>query len=113
MDRDIWEKNCLSANERYADLINGLLLEGEQILKPEDLHGILDFTDIPEKLRKYVNNYPIHVFEIAKLERTEVFQTDLKQIFDFIRYAKDKKRLKKLVENDPAYQNMDEDAYDM
>ena len=230
MDKDVREKNCLSDNERYADLINGLLLEGEQIVKPEDLyeldtqlsawkfwekqqkqsyrlisrdmirkvafgvnflligvenqqkvhylapmrmmsydaasyekqariirrkvkkmknitgaeflsgfrkedkllpcitivlfyggewdgskdlHGILDFTDIPEKLRKYVNNYPIHVFEIAKLERTEVFRTDLKQIFDFIRYAKDKKRLKELVQRDPAYQDMDEDAYDM
>jgi len=31
MDRDIREKNCLSDNERYADLINGLLLEGEQL----------------------------------------------------------------------------------
>lgn len=28
MDKDIREKNCLSDNERYADLINGLLLEG-------------------------------------------------------------------------------------
>lgn len=46
-------------------------------------------------------------------KETEVFRTDLKQIFDFIRYAKDKKRLKKLVESDPAYQNMDEETYDM
>ncbi|MBQ9926392.1 MAG: hypothetical protein IJO65_00315 [Lachnospiraceae bacterium] len=60
-----------------------------------------------------MNNYPIHVFEIAKLERTEVFRTDLKQIFDFIRYAKDKKRLRELVQSDPAYQDMDEEAYDM
>jgi len=42
-----------------------------------------------------------------------MFRTDLKQIFDFIRYAKDKKRLKKLVQSDPAYQDMDEEAYDM
>lgn len=33
MDKDIRGKNCLSDNERYADLINGLLLEGEQIVK--------------------------------------------------------------------------------
>lgn len=29
MDKDIREKNCLSDNERYADLINGLLIEGD------------------------------------------------------------------------------------
>jgi len=44
---------------------------------------------------------------------TEVFRTDLKQIFEFIRYAKDKKRLKELVQSDSAYQDMDEEAYDM
>ena len=44
---------------------------------------------------------------------TEVFRTDLKQIFEFIRYAKDKKRLKELIQSDPAYQDMDGEAYDM
>ncbi len=34
-------------------------------------------------------------------------------IFDFIRMSEDKKGLKRLVQGDPAYQNMDEDAYDM
>ena len=40
MDKDVREKNCLSDNERYADLINSLLLEGEQIVKPEDLYEL-------------------------------------------------------------------------
>ena len=77
------------------------------------MHGILDMTGIPKELLAYINNYPIHVFEVRSLENTEVFQTDLKQIFDFIRYSKDKEKLRKLVQNDPAYQNMAEDAYDM
>jgi len=64
-------------------------------------------------MKEYVNNYQMHLLEIRKLENTEVFQTDLKQIFDFIRYAKDKEKLKELVENDPVYKEMDEDAYDM
>lgn len=99
--------------DRLFPCITIVLFYGGEWDGSKDLHGILDFTDIPEKLRKYVNNYPIHVFEIAKMERTEVFRTDLKQIFDFIRYAKDKKRLRELVQSDPAYQDMDEEAYDM
>lgn len=34
-------------------------------------------------------------------------------IFDFIRMSEDKKGLRKLVEEDAAFQNMDESAYDM
>ena len=230
MEKDFSKKNCLADNERYADLINGLLLEGEQQVKAEDLqdmdtqrvgllawlgkhrgnyrllyrdlvrkaaigvnflvvgvenqelvhywmpvrdmsydaaeydrqvrrirkqvrktqrlsraewlsgfrktdrlypcitlvlyygenwdgarslHELLDFTDIPAKLRTYINDYPIHVFEIRKLKDMTVFKTDLKQIFEFIKYSSDKRKLRHLVQNDPAYQELDEDAYDM
>ncbi len=230
MELDVSKKNCLTDNERYADLINGLLLEGRQLVKPEDLqdmdsqgtglsalvtgrnrryrqvyrdlvkkvglgvnfivigvenqelvhylmpvrsmsydvaeydrqarlirkkvrrmkgvsraeflsgfhksdklrpcitlilyygehwdgarslHDLLDFKGISPPLRKYINDYPIHLFEIRKLRNTSVFRTDLKQIFEFIKHSSDKKELRRLVQSDPAYQEMDEDAYDM
>ena len=47
------------------------------------------------------------------MENTDIFRTDLKQVFDFIRFSDDKNKLKELVENNPAYEEMDEDAYDM
>lgn len=78
-----------------------------------DLHGLLDFTDIPEELRGMVSNYKINLLDIKKLEHTDMFHTDLKQVFDFIRYAKNKEKLKELVATDPMYKNMREDAYDV
>ena len=39
--------------------------------------------------------------------------TDSKQVFDFIRCSEDEHKLHELVENDEAFRNMDEDAYDM
>ena len=158
MDKDLIQKRCLGDNRRFADLMNGYVFEGKQVLQAEqikkkvkkqkgiagaefvsgfkknsrlhpcitlvvyfgdnwdgsrDLHGILDFTDIPEELRKYVNNYQMHLLEVKKLENTDIFQTDLKQIFDFIRCSKDRNKLRELVENDSAFQEMEEDAYDM
>ena len=56
----------------------------------QDLYGILDFRDIPEELRKLVNNYRIFVVEVKKLQDTKVFRTDIRQIFDFIRCSSDK-----------------------
>ncbi len=79
----------------------------------KDLHGLIDFTDIPDSLREKVSNYHIHVTEVRKLADTDRFQTDVKQVFDFIRFSKDKRKLKELIEHDPAYAFLEEDAYDM
>lgn len=78
-----------------------------------DLHGLMDFTNIPEELRNMVANYKINLLDIKKLEKTDIFHTDLKQVFDVIRYAKNKDKLKELVRTDPAYKKLSEDAYDV
>lgn len=77
------------------------------------LHGILDFTDIPESLRKLTSDYKINVINIRKLKHTEVFQTDVRQVFDFIRCSENEVALSELVKNDPYYHNMEEDAFDI
>ncbi len=80
---------------------------------PVDLHGLLDFTDIPEEFRKLVQNYRIHLVEVRKLENTDVFKTDVKLVFDLIRYSNDKEKMKRMVAEDPKYQGLEEDAYEM
>lgn len=80
---------------------------------PRDIHGLLDFTDIPKRLREKISNYQIHVIEVRKLSDTAIFKTDVKQVFDFIRFSRDKKKLKDLVSTDISYAYLDEDAYDM
>ena len=79
----------------------------------KDIHGILDFTDIPDELKNKISNYRIQVIEVRKLQDTSVFKTDVKQVFDFIRFSDDKKKLAELLEEDEAYRYIDEDAYDM
>lgn len=51
--------------------------------------------------------------EVKKLQDTKVFRTDIRQIFDFIRCSSDKERLQRLIEQDPAYREVDEAAYEM
>lgn len=70
---------------------------------------MLDFTDIPEQLRDMTSDYRINVIEIRKLKHTEVFRTDVRQVFDFIRCSEDKKQLQELVEREVYYQHMEED----
>lgn len=78
-----------------------------------DLHGLMDFSGMPKGLVKYVANYPIHLIEVRKFENTDVFKTDLKLVFDFIRYSDNMQKLKEHVAKNVAYKSVDEDAYDM
>ena len=80
---------------------------------PEKLSEMLDLTGVPEALRKFVSDYPVHIIEIRNFENTGVFQTDVKQVFDFIRCAGDKASLFKLVQNDENFRCMEEDAYEV
>ncbi len=79
----------------------------------QSLYDILDFTNIPPGLQKMVADYKLNFINIRQLEDTSMFKTDVKQVFDFIRCANDKKALKELTENDDYYKNMQEDAFDV
>lgn len=80
---------------------------------PESLYEMLDWTELPERLKKFVVDYPLHIVKIREFENTDVFQTDVKQVFDFIRCSGDRKTLAELVKNDESFQSMEEDAYEV
>lgn len=80
---------------------------------PKCLHDILDFSEIPDKLRSMIANYQVNIIDIRRLEDTRAFVTDVRYVFDFIRYSDDKEKLLQLVENNPYYREMDEEAYDV
>ena len=98
--------------DKLYPCITMVLYYGEDWDGARNLHDLLDFKNIPETLRKYINDYKVHVFDVMKMD-TNIFKTDLKQIFAFLQCAKDKEKLRVLVESDSAYQELEEDAYDM
>lgn len=101
-------------NSRLHPVVTFILYSGAKDWDgPKSLHGMLDFTDIPSGMKDMVQDYRMNLIEIRKLEDTGVFRTDLRQVFDFIRYAEDKNALAKLVEHDPCFREMEEDAYDV
>ena len=86
-------------SDRLHPMITIILYYGEKEWDgSRDLHGILDFQDIPEQIRQYVQNYRIHVIDVRRMERTDLFQTDLRQVFDLIRFSGNRERLRDLIE---------------
>ena len=95
-------------SDRLHPVITIILYYGEEEWNgSRDLHGILDFQDIPEQIRQYVQNYRIHVIDVRRMERT-----DLRQVFDLIRFSGNRERLRDLIEQEPAYGKLEEDAFD-
>ena len=88
--KDISEKNLEALNDVFADITNTLLFGGERIISESELEAalprsLLECLDIPEPLKPYVNDYPLHIFEIAQLteEQVERFQSDFRIIADY------------------------------
>ena len=80
---------------------------------PLSLYDMINFSEIPTGLKGMVSDYRINLIDIRRFENTDVFRTDVKQVFDFIRCSKDKKKLLELVKNDDYYGEMEDDAYDV
>ncbi len=122
-----WEKEIQNGRSRTdAEFLSGfpedgklnpcitiVLYYGDDWDGSTELHVFLDFTNIPEELRNMVGNYKINLVNIKRLEQTNIFHTDIKQVFDFIRYEKNKDKLKELIVNEPKYKTMSRDAYDV
>ena len=100
--------------DKLKPVITFVLYAGEGYWDgPHDLCDMIDYTDIPEELQMLVSNYRMNVISIHQFENTEVFKTEVRHVFDFIRCSNDKNALKKLVETDDYYKNMEEDAFDV
>ena len=101
-------------NTRLYPVVTIILYSGEESWDgPRSLHEMLNFTDIPKYLKDITQDYRINLIEIRKLKDTSVFKTDVRQVFDFIRCSEDKDALKELIEGDPSFQSMEEDAFDV
>lgn len=101
-------------DSRLNPVVTFILYSGKKGWEgPYCLHEMLNFADVPESLRTMVSDYKINVIDIRNFENTEVFRTDVKQVFDFIRCSENAKKLVELVESDVYYTQMDKDAFEV
>ena len=99
--------------DRLKPCVTLVLFFGEHWDGAKSLHELLDFVDIPKKLRDMVNDYHVHILEVQKLKDTSVFHTDVKQVFDAVRLSKDPEKFRELIFGDPAFRNLDSEAYNV
>ena len=104
-----------SKNDHVNGIVSLVVYYGKEPWDgPKDIYEMMDFTEIPEEMKHLVNHYPLHVLEVRRFENTEWFQTDLREVFEVIQHAENKKSLKKFVEyNEKRLDNMARDACEL
>lgn len=67
----------------------------------KSLHEMMEWPDA--HLKEYVQDYKIQIIDPAQIKPEEFkkFSTSLREVLEYIKYSKDRKKLRKLVENNP------------
>lgn len=99
--------------DRINPCVTLVLYWGEAWDGPKTLKEILRLEKLPESLTGYVNDYPIHFVNVRGVEDTSVFKTDLRLVFDFLKYTKDRKGMRTLLSENEAYKRVPRDAYEV
>jgi len=104
-----------SSTDRLNALFTVIVYFGEEPWTgPLSLKEMLDMKDIPEKLRQFVNDYPLHVIDVTRMEHTELLETDLKLVFGWLQRRSQMNELRQFVaHHKEEFQNLAADAYDM
>lgn len=58
----------------------------------KNLHSMLDIDD---ELRPFVNDYKLNLFDYHNYENFEIFQTEIRLLFEALSSGSDKKMMKK------------------
>lgn len=75
---------------------------------------LYDLLDIDEELKEYVTNYKLNLYDCHEHDTFDEYKTGLRQVFETVRYAKDKEKLQAVIEeNREAYSRIDSDTRNM
>ncbi|MCD8098750.1 MAG: Rpn family recombination-promoting nuclease/putative transposase [Lachnospiraceae bacterium] len=116
--KDLREDEFLSGigkNDRLIPTITLILYFGQHEWDAaENLHELLFWEQIPEEMRAYIGNYPTHVLDVYHTpdERLLEFPGDMGYMFLYLKYQEDKKALKRMIEELPAFRHLDRDVYE-
>lgn len=81
---------------------------------PRHLHELLDLSGENEVLLPFIPDYRLNLFDYHDYEDFAAFQSDLRVVFEILRYGDDKKELmKKVAEKPRDWYNVSDESYEI
>lgn len=81
------------------------------------LSAITGISEKTGKISRYLaplcNEFQVNLINIYDLETCDVFQSDLREVFGFLRLRGDKEQLRTYVEENEGFRHLQEDAFDV
>lgn len=105
----------MEKNERFIPVITWVIYYGQDKWDAATkLHDVLNMEGLEPGLIKYISNYSINVFDYHDYDNFNMFSTELKQVFSFLKYAPDKRELQKYIaENREDYYNISKESCEL
>lgn len=73
----------------------------------KSLYEMLDIPPVLSQYKDIINDYRMNLLEVHSMENLEAYSGELKALFGFVRYQKDKTALKQFVsENEDIFQSL-------
>lgn len=102
----------MTEQDKLLPIITIVILFQDQTWNgPKSIHEMLNITD-PAVL-KYVQDYKIHVIAPADMTEDELrkFQSSMREVLNFIKYSKDKRKLAQIMQADAErFKHMEREA---
>lgn len=61
-------------------------------------------------IKKFVTNYKLNLFDYHDYDDFNQFHTELKNLFEFLRFSENKEKIEECLYNDERYQSLDEET---
>ena len=75
---------------------------------------LYDMLDIDDEMKEFVTDYKLNLYDCHEHDTFDEYHTGLRQLFEVIRYNKDKEQLQRIMEeNKEAYGNIDSETREM
>lgn len=80
---------------------------------PRSLKDMMNFGKDEDEMSRLFHDYPLHLYCLNEMDDFQVFHTEVRQVFQALRFREDKQKLSKLINTDPAYQHMEADTMEV
>lgn len=107
-----------SGSDRLIPVITiGVYLGEEKWSGFTNLSKMAGFQEMPREIKDRLlplcNDFHVNLFDVHELGTCDVFRTDLREVFGFLRHQNDKEGLKSYVKKNENFRHLREDAYDV